>query len=243
MKAKIYILLFLSFLLSSLMCSKGNDSDTKDQQMRDLKLTLKEGASMRFSAYMPKDYSTNNSKRVLILALHYGWSGSSEYYGKSMLEDLITSAADELNCIAIAPDCPGNSWVEAKSVSAVLQLLEYAKANFNVDTSKIIITGYSLGGIGTGYFLANYPNLFYSGVIVSASLDSKSLINFGIKKFYAIHSLNDEIFPYTEVQQEALLLRMKNPLFDLVTLNGLSHYDTQKFRTTLKNCIISVLKQ
>lgn len=49
----------------------------------------------------------------------------------------------------------------------IKEMIEYAIKNFNIDTSKIFVSGLSAGGAMANVLMANYPNLFNSGAILS----------------------------------------------------------------------------
>lgn len=49
----------------------------------------------------------------------------------------------------------------------IIEMIQYAVKNFNIDTSKIFVGGISAGGAMTNVLLVNYPDLFYSGAVLS----------------------------------------------------------------------------
>jgi len=49
----------------------------------------------------------------------------------------------------------------------IMEMIQYALKNYDVDSSKIFVTGISAGGAMTNVLMANYPNLFDSGAVLS----------------------------------------------------------------------------
>ncbi len=49
----------------------------------------------------------------------------------------------------------------------IMEMIQYAIKNYNINISKIFISGFSAGGAMTNVLLANYPHLFNSGAVLS----------------------------------------------------------------------------
>ncbi|KUO65542.1 MAG: hypothetical protein APF83_04830 [Lutibacter sp. BRH_c52] len=66
------------------------------------------------------------------------------------------------------------NWYENLDISkndgeseTIKEMIQYAIQNFDVDPSKIFVTGISAGGAMANVLMANYPDLFNSGAIMS----------------------------------------------------------------------------
>ena len=66
------------------------------------------------------------------------------------------------------------NWYENQDISkndgesdTIREMIQYAIQNYDIDPSKIFVTGLSAGGAMTNVLLANYPDLFDSGAILS----------------------------------------------------------------------------
>lgn len=62
--------------------------------------------------------------------------------------------------IVVAPQLSSGSWNPDK----VLEVLEYVKINYNVNTNRIYVCGMSLGGYGTMHFAGKYPEKITAAV-------------------------------------------------------------------------------
>src|SRR5882672_4687797 len=91
----------------------------------------------------------------LILALHFG--GDPQGAGQAVLQILVEPALAEIGAIIVAPDSLGGDWETPENDRAVNQLLDAVIKTYSIDTKKIAVTGFSMGGKGTWYYAQKYP--------------------------------------------------------------------------------------
>ena len=72
---------------------------------------------------------------------------------------------DSYDAIFIAPNTASCSW--STDATAVKELIDKVVAEYDVDEDHIIITGHSLGGVGTWHMIAKYPGFFSAAVPMS----------------------------------------------------------------------------
>lgn len=72
---------------------------------------------------------------------------------------------EQYNAIFIAPNSSSCSW--STDATAVKELINSVIVEYDVDPSKIIITGHSLGGKGTWHMISKYPGFFSAAVPMS----------------------------------------------------------------------------
>ena len=121
----------------------------------------------------------DEEKVPLIIGLHW-YGGVSEQY----LRCLADPGFKKMNAIIFAPDAGEYSFWEEANYSLILTLIEYAKKYWPIDEGKIVISGYSDGGIASWYFGTHYPKIF------SAAIPMASRDNYNKKPeipFYVIH--------------------------------------------------------
>jgi predicted peptidase len=109
--------------------------------------------------YLPPDYETQNVWPLIIFLHGYGERGSDlELVNKHGLPKRI-AARDEFPFIIASPQCPITShWPE--QVTELNALLDHLIASYNVDTTRVYLTGLSMGGYGTWFFASRYPERF-----------------------------------------------------------------------------------
>lgn len=201
----------------------------------EMMLSLDDGLKLRYTIALPKSISSDRSM-PLVLALHYGGS-VTPYYGKGFLTLLVESALRDLGAIILAPDCPGRGWTDPISEKAVLDLIETMLDKYSIDPSKIVVAGYSLGGIGTWHLAARYPQLFSAAISVSAVPDGNSFPIVEGVPVYAIHSKDDEIFPIEKVRAFVERQKSGGASVRLVEVEDFSHYETFRFVKPLREAI------
>lgn len=97
----------------------------------------------------------------LLIGMH-GWNGS----GEGVL-DYMGDAVNERGWLFAAPNTHGTYYVDGTRAMAwpgvqhdVIDAIEYMMSNYNVDASRIYITGASMGGHATTTVAAKYPDVF-----------------------------------------------------------------------------------
>ena len=65
----------------------------------------------------------------------------------------------EYECIFIMPQCPKDTFWAAR-VESILAFVDQIKKEYNVDDSRIYLTGLSMGGYGTWYTAMARPDIF-----------------------------------------------------------------------------------
>jgi len=112
-----------------------------------------------------------------------------------------------------------------------------------IDPTRIVLTGYSLGGVGTWEMAAHHPELF-SAAIIMAGQPRPEMANVNWKlPLYVIHSRNDEVMPIGKTENIVDRIRQRggNIVFDV--LEDPTHSEIFKFlgplsstQIWLKNC-------
>lgn len=188
-----------------------------------------------YSLAIPANY-TGNEPIPLILALHYGGHGSP-YFGFGVLEQLVDPALRELGAIVVAPDCTSDSWADPRSEQDVLALLDHVNANYNIDRDRTLITGYSMGGIGTWHLAARHPDRFRAAIIMSGyPPDGIPDADWSVP-LYVIHTQDDPVVPIAPTEAAVEELRDRGFPVEFVVLPGNNHYDTSPFIAPLRAAI------
>jgi predicted peptidase len=185
---------------------------------------------VHYAMSIPAGY-TRTTPVPLILALHFG--GDPNGAGRAMLDILIAPALGELGAIIVAPDSAGGGWNTAQNEMAVNALLAAVEKSYNVDLTRVIVTGFSMGGAGTWYWAGKYPDRFSAAIPVSGRPTSGAWR----VPVFAVHSRDDQTVPIgpaerriTELQQQGVNARM-------VVLRGIQHYETYKFVNGLRQAV------
>jgi dienelactone hydrolase len=104
----------------------------------------------------------------------------------------------------------GAEWWHAKQVENILRLVDYVKRHYNVEESRIYLTGVSDGGTGTYYMAMKDPTLWSAFLPLNGSIKvlanpavradgelfSTNLVN---RPFYIVSGENDPLYPAQHV--------------------------------------------
>lgn len=242
---------FRIFLLLALSMN-GCAADQMDIQERVMRLD--DGKQLRYAIALPNELDSDRPV-PLILALHYGWQGEvPRYYGKGFLQQMIAPAFAELGAVVLAPDCPDSDWHQPLSERALLSLIDLTMSEYSIDADRIVITGFSLGGMGTWFMAAEHPDLFSAAIPMAAPpiverpegplsslletfFDSGEVaVREGVDAVpvYALHGSNDEVIPLAPVQRAIERLKGQGNPIEFVVVEGASHYDLSWYVVPLR---------
>lgn len=231
--------LLTSFFLLSTFFYGGNMSEVNLPEKHGIyqkSLVLEGGDTVRYTLSIPKSFSPGE-KVPLIIALHYG-GDVIPWYGKGYLTILVEPALWKLGAVIAAPDCPSPAgWDNPRSEAAVLALMNHLKQHYTIDDKKVVLTGFSLGGIGTWYLAARYPDLFSAAIPMSAMPRPDVAEAVRDIPVYVIHSTGDEIFPVKRLEEVVEKLKIRGLPVQMKTITGISHYQTPSFVDALRETI------
>ena len=191
--------------------------------------------TVHYAISIPRNYSP--SARVpLILALHFGvQGGSSSGVGGQVVEILIGPALKELGAIIVAPDSVRGDWSSPENESAVNALLDTVLAGYRIDSKKIAVTGFSMGGAGAWHFAEKYPERF-SAVIPVTGRPPASASEWRLPVF-AVHSRDDQVAPIEPTETRIAELQQSGVNAKLIALNGITHFETYRFADGLRQAV------
>lgn len=189
------------------------------------------GSSLRCSLWVPPLEGGRNVP--LVVALHYGGE-VTPYYSMGFIRSLVVPGMKKLGAIIVAPDCPGDEWTDPISERSVLALTEYAVRHWPVDRRRIVVTGYSLGGIGAWFFASRHPEIFSAAVPVAGRPFGDADIRVPV---YAINGRRDEVIDLEPTRRVIEALRARGSRAELIVVKGPTHYQTEGFVAPLKEAV------
>ena len=141
-----------------------------------------------FWVYTPQDYYFSLERTPVIIFLH----GASlcghdlnrvRRYGPL---DAIMKGR-EIEALTIVPQNPGGAWSPKK----VMQVLDWVKANYQCDTTRVYVLGMSLGGYGTMDVCGTYPDRIAAGMALCGGTSLRDVSGLGKLPFWIIHGTAD----------------------------------------------------
>ncbi|WNM19772.1 carboxylesterase family protein [Flavobacterium capsici] len=109
--------------------------------------------------------------------------------------------------IVVAPQLASGSWNPDK----VLEVLEYVKANYKVDTKRIYVCGMSLGGYGTMHFAGKYPEKITAAVEICGGGNTADGCRLATIPTWLIHGDKDFIVKMSESEKVYDAIKACNP--------------------------------
>jgi pimeloyl-ACP methyl ester carboxylesterase len=169
----------------------------------------------RYIAYTPKEYNTDTLKKwPLIIFLHGGsrrGSDLNKLYADGIPDQIYRGR--EFPFIIVAPQCPEHirwsteNWFE--------NLYKEITGNYRIDINRVYLTGFSLGGSGTWYITAKYPDKFAAIAPMSGFTSHMDFIDKNVNRLidmpiWAFHGMTDDVVPFEETERMIKKLQGKN---------------------------------
>jgi len=190
---------------------------------------------LRFFISIPEAYQHHHTA-PLVLALHWG-GPSIPYKSKWYLLGQVLPALEELGAVIAAPDCPTNQWASPRIEADIIDLVNYLEEVYHLDPQRVLLTGYSMGGIGAWHLAAHHQDRFSAALIVSAQPPTDAVnVDWEIP-LYVIHSRQDEVFPLKSTEATVTQLRSEGFSVKMDIVERVTHFQTERFIHPIRNTI------
>ncbi|MGV9002404.1 carboxylesterase family protein [Flavobacterium sp.] len=128
--------------------------------------------------------------------------------------------------IVVAPQLASGSWNPDK----VLEVLEYVKAHYKVDTKRIYVCGMSLGGYGTMHFAGKYPDKITAAVGICGGGATSDACRLATIPIWLQHGDADYIVKMSESEKLFEAIQECKPKADatLTIIKGGNHGNVEK---------------
>lgn len=177
----------------------------------------------------------------LVLALHWG-GPVMPYTGELALLGLAVPGLYELGAIMVAPDRTTDDWANPQAETHLIELLDFIQGQYRIDKDKVVIMGYSLGGIGAWYMTARHPDRFSVAIALSAMPPKEARKMPWETPMYVIHSFRDELFPIREVNAVIDPMVEQGAPIKFLLIDRARHYHTEEFIDPLRSSVPWVKK-
>ena len=151
--------------------------------------------SYNFWFHHPEEIHDRNAHFPLLIFLH-GASLCGKNLDKVKRYGPISAVARGANidCYIMAPQNPGGSWNPQK----IWKIVEWAKENYSVDTTRIYVYGMSLGGYGTIDMAATYPDKIAAAMAMCGGATVRDLSGLSKLPLWIIHGTADRAVSVNE---------------------------------------------
>ena len=196
------------------------------------------GFELRYTLSIPDGYSPK-MPAPLVLSLHYGFDRSRPYpdhFGRGMLVSLVAPGLEKLKPVIVAPDSHGKRWSDDVIETSVVELMAKVQGDYAIDPRRIAVVGFSMGGRASWEYAARHPRLFTAIIPMASRVDLATAEAVEVPIF-AIHSRADERVPIAPLQQVIEALKRKGRKVELLTLDGVRHYETPRYAGALARAV------
>ena len=142
----------------------------------------------KFWVFSPEEYNTDKHPLPLIVFLH-GASLCGNNLQKVRRYGVLDAIDEGLDMpmFVLAPQNPGGSWSPGK----INDLIEWMKANYAIDSTRIFVLGMSLGGYGTLDFVGTYPEKVAAAMALCGGTTLKDVSGMGKLPLWIMHGTAD----------------------------------------------------
>ena len=169
-------------------------------EAKKLDKIIEKKITLDYLLYLPKEYADNDKEYPLVIFLH-GAGERGDDINKVKVHGIpkVVSEGKDFEFIAVAPQCPEDKWWGDSVDDEFENLLRECIENYRVDTSRIYLTGLSMGGYGTWYYGWKYNKAFAALVPICGGAGSPKIIN-AIEKYkntpiWVFHGAQDSVVP------------------------------------------------
>lgn len=199
------------------------------------------GVTIPYRKYVPTDSVLE--KLPLVIMLHGAGERGSDNHSQllnSFWRPFTRSDSLFLDSVIIAPQCPTQyQWVqtpwangnystdkvlESEPLKVVVDLINALKNEPYIDSSRIYVTGLSMGGFGTWDLLARHPEMFAAGAPICGGGDPNKANILADIPILTFHGNKDDVVPYrgTNSMYNAIKVAGKNNI-EFITFDGMGH--------------------
>ncbi|MFT7641947.1 MAG: putative peptidase, partial [Pirellulaceae bacterium] len=184
---------------------------------------------LRYTISVPAEYD-GQKKVPLVLALHYGGE-VTPFYGRGVIEGLFGPGLKHIQPIIVAPDSLRGDWTTPENEQAAIFLIQSIQKTYQVDETRVLVAGFSMGGEGTWHIGGRNQDVFTAAMPVAGSPGKQKEWEIPI---YAIHSTSDGVIPIQPTETRMRELEKQGKTVKFRRLTGISHFDTNRFTPAVR---------
>ncbi|MBG84957.1 MAG: phospholipase [Phycisphaerae bacterium] len=232
-----YLKLLSSALLTILtMSSSTHATDTSRYEHGETVLSTSNGnRSYPYSLLKP---ANRNTTAPLVIFLHgAGERGNDNQRQLTYLPERFLDAPhlNTRDCFVLAPQCPrDDAWApfgnrspesaeQTMAMKAAIHTIRKILSEENIDTSRIYLTGLSMGGYGSWDLAARHPDWFAAVVPICGGGDPQTAPKLVELPIWAFHGDKDQIVPESASSVMVSAIRKEGGRPAYTVLPGVGH--------------------
>lgn len=206
MHGKFFLIRIISVFFFILAGCKENDIVSSNNTSSGAKqVEVRDSKGFNYLLFMPSNKEEEiNGKLPLIIFLHgIGELGNDLQILKREGLPKILDGDTSFPFIVISPQCPSSTewyYTNENNISKMKDMIEDAIERYPIDPDRIYLTGLSMGGIGTWYFLVNLPQYFAAAAPIAFRSDGWSPCSAKDIPIWGFHGSSDSVIPLSKAQ-------------------------------------------
>lgn len=195
-------ILILLIFISRLVPAQSND-------LFDKLFYVNQKDTLPYRLLKPVNPGAENRFPLVIYLHGSGERGKDNESHLKFITDLVLDPKyrGKYPCYVLAPQCPKNElWANynkdgsqsknpTRPAKMVIELIQKISREFPIDTTRIYITGLSMGGYGIWDLIARMPNKFAAAVPICGGGDPKTASRIKHIPLWAFHGAKDDRVP------------------------------------------------
>ena len=156
-----HVIAVKTYLITVCLFALPNASESQTTGFLDRKLMLGDTVS-QYQMYVPPNWSDEDSWPVILFLHGAGERGSDGVRQTEVgLGQVIRREPQRVPAIVAFPQCrEGAQWSDPDMEQLAMMTIDRAIQQFKGDHTRVYLTGLSMGGSGTWYLAAKYPDRF-----------------------------------------------------------------------------------
>jgi len=168
------------------------------------KVFASDSTTLQYLLYLPKNFQEEKSAFPLIMFLHGSGERGSDIELVKMHGPPKLAEEKEFPFIIVSPQCPaGQRW----DIGLLNKLLDDVISKYNVDKSRVYLTGLSMGGFGTWAFASRYPGKVAAIAPICGGGDPGNVANIKNIPVWVFHGAKDSAVPLSRSEEMVKALR------------------------------------
>lgn len=158
--------------------------------------TITVPANISYLTFLPKSYSAKGAPVPLIIFLHgSGERGSDLNKVKAWGPPAIADKDPAFPFMVVSPQAPDGEWWHANLLKG---MIDEVLARYNVDRSRVYLTGLSMGGYGAWDLAIRYPGYFAAVAPICGGGTPVQVARMKQVPTWAFHGMKDDAVPERE---------------------------------------------
>jgi predicted peptidase len=173
--------------------------------------TLPDAVALNYLLHLPEGYSADSTQTwPLILFLHgSGERGTDPTKVSAYGIAKIVEQRSDFPFITVSPQCPSDMWW-TELITELRGLVDEISETYRVDTSRLYLTGLSMGGFGAWDMAVIYPHLFAAFAPICGGLSEALFPNICLIKnlpAWVFHGAKDDVVPLWQSEEPVKALQ------------------------------------